>query len=64
MKYFYPCCLIYCSPFFKVWYKVKPFMDNYHSVQEIETRVFSPTSIGRPEGPAPKRRKANSMSRR
>jgi len=39
-------------------------MDNYHSAQEIETRVFSPTSIGRPEGPAPKRKKANSMSRR
>ncbi|CAG2202393.1 HAL [Mytilus edulis] len=48
----------------KVWHKVKPFIDNYHSQQQVETRVFSPTSIGRPEGPAPKRRKTTSLSRR
>ncbi|VDI61586.1 histidine ammonia-lyase [Mytilus galloprovincialis] len=48
----------------KVWYKVKPFIDNYHSQQHVETRVFSPTAIGRPEGPVPKRRKTTSLSRR
>lgn len=53
----------------KIWYAVKPMIDHYHSVQDIETRVFSPTSTA-PEvisgatngtngtnGPSPKRRR-------
>ncbi|GFO42755.1 histidine ammonia-lyase [Plakobranchus ocellatus] len=28
----------------KIWYTVKPMIDHYHAVQEIETRVFSPTT--------------------
>ncbi|XP_025108687.1 LOW QUALITY PROTEIN: histidine ammonia-lyase-like [Pomacea canaliculata] len=28
----------------KIWHKVKPMIDHYHSVQNIETRVFSPTT--------------------
>lgn len=49
----------------KVWRKVKPFMDNYHAQQDVETRVFSPTSSFSAEAPPPatKRRKTSSMSR-
>ncbi|XP_046542970.1 histidine ammonia-lyase-like [Haliotis rubra] len=45
----------------KIWRKVKPMMDNYHSVQTIETRVFSPTTA-RLDGPPPKRRRYNSKT--
>ncbi|XP_060076875.1 histidine ammonia-lyase-like [Ylistrum balloti] len=47
----------------QVWRKAKPMMDNYHSLQSIETRVFSPTASG-PDVPPMKRRKTSSMSRR
>lgn len=47
----------------QVWRKAKPMMDNYHSLQSIETRVFSPTASG-PDVPPLKRRKTSSMSRR
>ncbi|XP_033744655.1 histidine ammonia-lyase-like [Pecten maximus] len=47
----------------QVWRKAKPMMDNYHSLQSIETRVFSPTASG-PDAPSLKRRKTSSMSRR
>ncbi|GFS23203.1 histidine ammonia-lyase [Elysia marginata] len=50
----------------KIWYTVKPLIDHYHSVQDIETRVFSPTSTAfsgasngtnGTNGPNPKRRR-------
>ncbi|XP_076447679.1 histidine ammonia-lyase-like isoform X2 [Babylonia areolata] len=46
----------------KIWHKVKPMIDHYHSVQDIETRVFSPTTTTRhnddhTNGPAPKRKR-------
>ncbi|XP_064633596.1 histidine ammonia-lyase-like [Lineus longissimus] len=31
----------------KIWHAVKPYMDNYHSKQLIETRVKSPTAVKR-----------------
>nr|KAG5697095.1 hypothetical protein BaRGS_002011 [Batillaria attramentaria] len=49
----------------KIWQKVKPMIDHYHSVQIIETRVFSPTTTSRPaaNGPtAPKRRRMGRTS--
>lgn len=51
----------YVSVLFQIWRKVKPMMDNYHSVQTIETRVFSPTTA-RLDGPPPKRRRYNSKT--
>ena len=52
-------------PRFQIWRKVKPMIDHYHSVQTIETRVFSPTTTTLPRASngqansssAPKRRR-------
>ncbi|WAR25105.1 HUTH-like protein [Mya arenaria] len=44
----------------KVWHTVKPLIENYHATQVIETRVLSPTTAMRTEGPAPKRRRVAS----
>jgi len=44
----------------QVWQTVKPFVDNYHAVQQIETRVLSPTTAMRTDGSAPKRRRVAS----
>ncbi|KAK6993459.1 histidine ammonia-lyase [Biomphalaria glabrata] len=44
----------------KIWTKVKPMIDHYHSVQSVETRVFSPTTAMRESMngiSAPKRRR-------
>lgn len=44
----------------KIWVKIKPMIDHYHSVQSVETRVFSPTSSTREapgNGPVTKRRR-------
>ncbi|XP_050412353.1 histidine ammonia-lyase [Patella vulgata] len=43
----------------RIWRVVKPLMDNYHSTQSIETRVFSPTASvsAKSNGPVTKRRK-------
>ncbi|KAK7102017.1 hypothetical protein V1264_020307 [Littorina saxatilis] len=31
----------------QIWHKVRPMIDHYHSVQSVETRVFSPTATSR-----------------
>ncbi|CAG5126742.1 unnamed protein product, partial [Candidula unifasciata] len=45
----------------KIWFKVKPMLDHFHSVQSEETRVFSPTSTMKDastsNSPSPKRRR-------
>ncbi|KAL8603486.1 hypothetical protein ACOMHN_038627 [Nucella lapillus] len=52
----------------KIWHKVKPMIDHYHSVQEVETRVFSPTTTSLPaddqaaNGPSAKRRRLSRNS--
>ena len=42
---------------FQIWRLVKPYMDNYHSMQDIETRVMSPTTSFISSAPAAKRRR-------
>ena len=49
----------------KVWQAVKLYMENYHSSQDVETRVFSPTTFTMGEERprvAPRKRKASSIS--
>jgi len=41
----------------KIWKTVKPMIDHYHSMQDVETRVFSPCSISREGSPPPKKSK-------
>ncbi|KAH3880154.1 histidine ammonia-lyase-like [Dreissena polymorpha] len=41
----------------KVWQVSKQYIDNYHAVQDVETRVMSPTTTMNADGPVQKRRR-------